>query len=114
MEYLPPHRSRRRARGGVARSAWSAALWIFIACLVAAGARPASAEERAVTGTIERIDAAARTLSVRDGMGVVWNYRVDRGAGIPLADFAPGDRVTVSLRRATPLLPSGPESTSRW
>ncbi len=70
---------------------------------VAVSAVPATAEERTVVGTIERLDAAERTLTVKDGKGVAWNYRVDRDAGIPLEGLEVGDRVSVTIGRPTPL-----------
>jgi len=63
----------------------------------------APGEERTVSGTIVRLDAAGRTLSVQDGKGVKWNYTVDRDADIALGDFQEGDRVSVTIGRATPL-----------
>ncbi len=76
------------------------ALWIL---LIAAYAIPSSAEERVVVGTIVRLDAAERTLTVKDGKGVAWNYQVDRDAGIPLEALRVGDRVSVTIGRPTPL-----------
>ena len=64
---------------------------------------PAQAEERIISGTIVRLDAAGRTLTVQDGKGVKWNYIVDRDADIALGDFQEGDRVSVTIGRATPL-----------
>ena len=64
---------------------------------------PARAEERTISGTIVRLDAAGRTLTVQDGKGVKWNYIVDRDADIALGDFQEGDRVSVTIGRATPL-----------
>ena len=63
----------------------------------------APGEERTISGTIVRLDAAGRTLTVQDGIGVKWNYIVDRDADIALGDFQEGDRVSVSIGRATPL-----------
>jgi hypothetical protein len=71
--------------------------------LLAIGAVPALAEERTVVGTIVALDTANRTLTVRDGKGVPWNYKVDRDAGIDLGKFKTGDRVSVTIGRATPL-----------
>lgn len=71
--------------------------------LLAIGAVPAFAEERTVVGTIVALDAANGTLTVRDGKGVPWNYKVDRDAGIDLGEFEKGDRVSVTIGRATPL-----------
>ncbi len=76
------------------------ALGIF---LVTWSAIPSSAEERVVVGTIVRLDAAERTLTVKDGKGVAWNYKVDRDAGIPLEPLRVGDRVSVTIGRPTPL-----------
>ncbi len=66
-------------------------------------AAPAAAEERSVTGTIIRLDAAGGSFTVRDGAGASWSYRVDADAGIDLSGFRPGDRVKVTIGRATPL-----------
>src|SRR4030065_703061 len=64
---------------------------------------PARAEERTISGTIVRLDAAGRALTVQDGKGVKWNYIVDRNADIALMDFHVGDRASVTIGRATPL-----------
>jgi hypothetical protein len=64
---------------------------------------PGNAEERTVSGTITRLDPESQSFSVRDGMGVVWNYIVGRDSGIDLGQFRIGDYVTVTLARATPL-----------
>jgi hypothetical protein len=64
---------------------------------------PAPAEERTISGAIVRLDAAGRTLTVQDGKGVKWNYQVDRDADIALENFQEGDRVSVTIVRATPL-----------
>ncbi|MGA6993410.1 MAG: hypothetical protein WBX50_05880 [Candidatus Deferrimicrobiaceae bacterium] len=72
------------------------------AFLLAMGAVPALAEERTVVGTIVRLDTTNRTLTVKDGKGVPWNYKVDRDAGINLGEFKTGDRVTVTIGRPTP------------
>jgi hypothetical protein len=64
---------------------------------------PATAEERNVVGTIVRLDAAERTLTVKDGKGVAWTYKVDRDAGISLEGLEEGDRVSVTIGRPTPL-----------
>jgi hypothetical protein len=34
---------------------------------------------------------------------VMWNYKVDRNADIALENFREGDRVSVTIGRATPL-----------
>jgi hypothetical protein len=73
------------------------------AFLLALGAVPAHAEERTVVGTIVALDTANCTLTVKDGKGVPWNYTVDRDAGIDLGEFKEGDRVLVTIGRATPL-----------
>lgn len=70
--------------------------------LLTAAASPATAEERTVVGTVVRHDVADRTFTVRDGMGVMWNYKVDRDAGIALGDIKEGDRVSVTIGRPTP------------
>ena len=64
---------------------------------------PAAAEERTVFGTIVRLDPAGGVLVVRDAAGASWSYKVEADAGIDLSAFRPGDRVKVSIGRATPL-----------
>jgi hypothetical protein len=64
---------------------------------------PAVAEERTVVGTIVRLDPAEGVLVVRDAAGASWSYKVEGDAGIDLSAFRPGDRVKVSIGRATPL-----------
>ena len=64
---------------------------------------PAGAEERTVLGTIVRLDPAGGVLVVRDAAGASWSYKVEADAGIDLSAFRPGDRVKVSIGRATPL-----------
>ena len=82
---------------------------ISVAFLVAAfgmgGLLPgfAAAEERSVVGTIARLDPAGGELVVRDPAGASWSYKVDADAGIDLYGFRQGDRVKVSIGRATPL-----------
>ena len=63
----------------------------------------AVAEERTVVGTIFRLDPARGVLVVRDAAGASWSYKVEADAGIDLSAFRPGDRVKVSIGRATPL-----------
>ena len=63
----------------------------------------AIAEERTVVGTIFRMDPAAGVLVVRDAAGASWSYKVEGDSGIDLSAFRPGDRVKVSIGRATPL-----------
>ena len=63
----------------------------------------APGEERTISGTIVGLDAAGRTLTVQDGKGVKWNYKVDQDADIDLGNFKEGERVSVSIGRATPL-----------
>jgi hypothetical protein len=63
----------------------------------------AVAEERTVVGTIVRLDPAGGALVVRDAVGASWSYKVEADAGIDLSVFRPGDRVKVSIGRATPL-----------
>jgi len=64
---------------------------------------PAAAEERTVLGTIVRLDPAGGVLVVRDAAGASWSYKVEADAGIDLSAFRRGDRVKVSIGRATPL-----------
>lgn len=64
---------------------------------------PAVAEERTVVGTIVQVDPAGGLLVVRDPAGASWSYRVEADAGIDLSAFRRGDRVKVSIGRATPL-----------
>ncbi len=64
---------------------------------------PAVAEERTVVGTIVRLDPARGVLVVRDPAGASWSYKVEADAGIDLSAFRKGDRVKVSIGRATPL-----------
>jgi len=64
---------------------------------------PAAAEERTVLGTIVRLDPAEGVLVVRDAAGASWSYKVEADAGIDLSAFRRGDRVRVSIGRATPL-----------
>jgi hypothetical protein len=75
------------------------ALGVILLTMVAS---PATAEEKTVVGTIVRRDAADRTFTVQDGMGVMWNYKVDGDAGIALEDIKEGDRVSVTIGRPTP------------
>jgi hypothetical protein len=64
---------------------------------------PAAAEERTVIGTIVRLDPSGGILVVRDAAGASWRYKVEDDAGIDLSAFRRGDRVKVSIGRATPL-----------
>ena len=64
---------------------------------------PAVAEERTVVGTIVRLDPAEGVLVVRDAAGASWSYKVEADAGIDVSVFRPGDRVKVTIGRATPL-----------
>lgn len=77
----------------------------FLAALFALGLflGPAVAEERTVVGTIVRVDPAGGVLVVRDAAGASWSYKVAADAGIDLSAFRPGDRVKVTIGRATPL-----------
>jgi len=81
---------------------------IIVSFLVAAFALalfpgPAAAEERTVVGTIVRLDPWGGVLVVRDAAGASWSYKVEADAGIDLSAFRRGDRVKVSIGRATPL-----------
>jgi hypothetical protein len=71
------------------------------------------AEGRTVEGRIVRVDPGSRSLSVKDSRGTVWNYSVDRDAGVDLPGLRPGVRVSVSIRRATPLNMSSPADRIR-
>ena len=77
----------------------------LLAAVFALGLFPgtAFAEERSVVGTIVRLDPAGGVLVVRDAAGAAWSYKVEEDAGIDLSAFRPGDRVKVSIGRATPL-----------
>jgi hypothetical protein len=77
----------------------------FLAVVFALGLflGPAVAEERTVMGTIVRLNSAGGALVVRDAAGASWNYKVEADAGIDLSAFRPGDRVKVTIGRATPL-----------
>jgi len=77
----------------------------FLAAVFALGLflGPAVAEERTVVGTIVRLDPAGGVLIVRDAAGASWSYKVAADAGIDLSVFRPGDRVKVTIGRATPL-----------
>ena len=61
------------------------------------------AGERTVIGRITKLDPAARTFAVTDGTGTGWNYKVAADAEIDLHEFKVGDRVSVTISRATPL-----------
>ena len=81
---------------------------IIVSFLVAAFALalfpgPVAAEERTVLGTIVRLDPVGGVLVVRDAAGASWSYKVEADAGIDLTAFRRGDRVKVSIERATPL-----------
>ncbi len=72
--------------------------------LVASAAAPGvPSDGRTVAGTIVRLDPVAGTLAVRDAAGASWSYKVDPDAGVDLGKFRIGDRVTVTIRRPTPL-----------
>lgn len=70
--------------------------------LVLALAVQARPEERTVTGRITMLDPAGGTFTVTDGTGTGWKYKVARDAEIDLRAFKVGDRVTVTISRATP------------
>jgi hypothetical protein len=81
---------------------------ITVSFLVAAfvlGLFPGSAPavERTVVGTIVRLDPSRGVLVVRDAAGASWSYNVEGDAGIDLSAFRRGDRVKVTIGRATPL-----------
>lgn len=73
------------------------------AFLLTTAAVPAPAEERTVVGTIVDRNAAERTLTVKDGKGAIWHYKIDRDADISLENLEEGDRVSVTIGRPTPL-----------
>lgn len=78
---------------------------LFLACaLLVSGSlpEPVSAEERTVTGTVVGLDPPAGSVVVRDAAGASWSYRVEADSGIDLSAFRTGDRVKVTIRRATP------------
>ena len=77
----------------------------FLAAFFALGMfpGPAAAEQRTVVGTIVRLESAGSVLVVRDAAGASWSYKVEADAGIDLSPFRPGDRVKVTIGRATPL-----------
>ena len=78
---------------------------LFLAVVFALGLflGPAAAEERTVVGTIVGLDPAEGALAVRDAAGASWSYKVEPDAGFDLSAFRIGDRVKVSIGRATPL-----------
>ncbi len=77
---------------------------VFAAALIVALPGAAVlAEGRTVVGRISALDPAAGTVSVTDAAGKGWNYRVEKGSGIDLSAFRIGDRVEVTIARATPL-----------
>ncbi len=77
----------------------------FLAAVFALGLflGQAAAEERTVVGTIVRLDPAGGVLVVRDAAGASWSYKVEADSGIDLSVFRSGDRVKVTIGRATPL-----------
>jgi hypothetical protein len=77
----------------------------FLAAVFALGLflGPAVAEERTVLGMIVRLDPEGGVLVVRDAAGASWSYKVEADAGIDLSAFRAGDRVKVTIGRATPL-----------
>lgn len=83
------------------RSGWIRIIPLLAAGLLLSACRPGG-EGRTVTGTLVRRDVEERTLTVQDGMGVRWNFRVDRDATVDLSSFREGARVRVSIARATP------------
>ena len=50
-----------------------------------------------------KIGREGGALVVRDAAGASWSYKVEDDAGIDLSAFRTGDRVKVSIGRATPL-----------
>lgn len=81
-------------------------VWPFLSAALfalAVAVSPAAAEERTVVGTIAKIDPQVRAFSVTDGMGTRWNFKVHPDADFDLSRYQEGDRVSVSISRATPL-----------
>jgi hypothetical protein len=76
---------------------------LSVVLLLGAAPLPAAAVERTVTGTIVRLDPVGGVFTVRDGAGAYWSYKVEADAGIDLSAFRRGDRVKVTIGRATPL-----------
>lgn len=76
-----------------------AASAFFLILALAVQARP---EQRTVTGRITILDPAEGTFAVTDGTGTGWKYKVAPDAEIDLRAFKVGDRVTVTISRATP------------
>ncbi len=72
------------------------------ALLFLASPARAVAEEMTVTGRITVLDPDRQTFTVMDATGTGWNYKVAKDAGINLREFKAGDRVTVTISRATP------------
>ena len=75
---------------------------IAAASLLLLYAASAFAEGRIVVGTVTALDPAGRTMTVKDGLGVPWNFKADRKAGIDLGALKAGDKVRVEIGRATP------------
>lgn len=77
----------------------------FLAAVFALGLflGSAAAGERTIVGTIVQLVPAGGVLVVRDAAGASWSYKVEADAGIDLSVFRPGDRVKVTIGRATPL-----------
>lgn len=78
-------------------------LFLAVAFALAPLLGPAAAGERTVVGTIVRLEPAEGVLVVRDAAGASWSYKVEADAGIDLSAFRRGDRVKVTIGRATPL-----------
>jgi len=78
---------------------------VFLAAVFGLGMflAPAAAEERTVMGAIVRLDPSGGVFTVRDAAGASWSYKVEADAGIDLSGFRTGDRVKVTIGRATPL-----------
>ena len=75
----------------------------FLALVALYPAPRTLAEGRTVTGTIVRVDPGAGTFTLKDAAGAAWNYKVEPDAGIDLGSFREGDRIAVTIGRATPL-----------
>jgi hypothetical protein len=72
----------------------------------------ATTETVTVTVTIIKLDAAARTVSVRDKDQKIWDFVVAPEAGIDLARYKVGDIVTATITITTEP-PANPQTRAR-